>query len=239
MNHNLSKEFRMLRHVILISAILLVVFITTIFFLRSGRKKHNPLKLKIKKEPTFGTPLEEISPDEPVIEFASIEPASCEFMEEEVVPTNSKINPSVILIQIRANPGRPYMGYELLQTLLANNFRFGEMQLFHRYEFSEGKGQVLFSLAAATQTGAFELNNMGAFSCAGLVMFMQLEQKKKLMAAFDLMLDTSRQLIEDLGGQIYDENEQPIDANIIKQWRQKICTYEEKNLYTSDLLDNL
>jgi hypothetical protein len=46
-------------------------------------------------------------------------------------------------------------------------------------------------------------------------------KKKKLMSCFDLMLDTARQIVEDLGGELYDELERPVDGTVIKSWREK------------------
>ena len=68
---------------------------------------------------------------------------------------------------------------------------------------------------------------------------MHLDPKRKLMASFDLMLDTARQLVEELGGEIYDDLQQPISVDVIKRLREKICTVETSNLYATDLLDGL
>jgi len=163
--------------------------------------------------------------------------------EEDSQAFNARIqspyDPNLIVLQLNAFSGKPYMGYELHQALLSSGLRFGEMNIFHRYDDS-GKGNVLFSLAAATPSGAFAIEDMGAFKCGGLLIFMRLDAKqKKLMSSFDLMLDTARQLTEELGGEIYDDLQQSINAEVIKRLREKICTIETHNLYASDLLDNL
>ena len=151
----------------------------------------------------------------------------------------SPYDPNLIVLQLNAFPGKPYMGYELHQTWLDSGLRFGEMNIFHRYD-DTGKGNLLFSLAAATPSGSFAIEDMGAFKCGGLLMFMRLDSKqKKLMNSFDLMLDIARQLTEELGGEIYDDLRQSINAEVIKRLREKICTVETHNLYSSDLLDNL
>lgn len=237
-------------HVVIVAVIVILLLVVYLWHSKRSRPK---LKIKIRQEPTLGMAPLNVAPEvttesipepksepiqEPISEPIS-EPTPVTVESPPKTATNTGFDPNTIIIKIRANPGRPFMGYELLQTLLANNLRFGEMHLFHRYEHEDGAGATLFSLAAATRTGTFELNNMGAFSGTGLVMFMQLGHKKKLMNTFDLMLDTARQLIEDLGGELLDLHDRPLDAAIIKQWRERICTFEEKNLYTADLLDNL
>lgn len=226
--------------------IALIVVIILFFGFHRWNKKQDKAKLaqKQKQEPTLGITTAEEEPvimeEIPLEEIVEAEPIITTVEEPKQEPVGSSTyDPDTIIMQLRANPSRPFMGYELLQTLLANEFRFGEKDIFHRYERDNGTGPILFSLAAATQSGAFEINNMGACKCGGLVLFMHLDKKKKLMRSFDLMLDCARQIVEDLGGEILNEFGQTVDAQIIKQWREKICKYEDKNLYTMDLLDNL
>lgn len=158
-------------------------------------------------------------------------------LDKEMV---SPYDPKLIVLQVNAFPGKPYMGYELHQALLAAGLRLGEKNIFHRYENEgRGEGKVLFSLAAATPDGSFAIEDMGAFKCNGLLVFMHLDAKQQLMTSFDLMLDTARQLAEELGGEIYDDLRHLINADVIKRIREKICTVETGNLYVSDLLDNL
>ena len=204
------------------------------------RKKSRNTAKTVKQEPTINADLSyDLSAD--------VEIPQDDIEEEFVVRVSQKTNaekrvlldPETIVIQAHARKGKPYMGYELLQALLSSGLRFGDMNIFHRYENFGGKGAVLFSLAAATKNGTFEINNMGGFACAGLVFFMRLNQSKKLMSSFDLMLDTARQLIDDLGGELYDEANQPLNTTIIRGLRERICEIDGSNQYSSDLLDNL
>lgn len=138
-------------------------------------------------------------------------------------------NIDIILLQIKALADRPYVSYELLQALTSAGLNFGKMDIFHGNNFS---------VAAATIEGSFPIDSMGSFRCLGLMVFMKLKPKKKLMMTFDLMLDTARQLAEELGGEIYDDLNQPINATTIKRLREKIYTIEANNLYAADLLNN-
>lgn len=210
---------------------LIIFLILLSFALLFFYKKQHARKNKIKKRAPmvdFGkiSSLDEVrvKKDNDVFEKA----------EEE----RSVYDPNLIVLQLSAFPGEPYMGYELHQALLASGLRFGDMNIFHRYDDGE-KGDVLFSLAAATKSGVFHIEDMGSFKCGGLMMFMRLNSKQKLMSNFDLMLDTARQLTEELGGDIYDDLHQSISADVIKRLREKICEVETKNMYAADLLDNL
>lgn len=123
----------------------------------------------------------------------------------------------IIMLQIKALANRPYAGYELLQALTSSGLNFGKMNIFHGDNFS---------VAAATTEGSFPVDNIGSFKCLGLMVFMKLNPKKKLMMTFELMLDTARQLAEELGGEIFNDLNQPINAATIKKLREKIYFIE-------------
>ena len=118
------------------------------------------------------------------------------------VPVPTKKPTMRQLLFLRAAAGNQYSGYELLQSLLSCGMRLGEDNIFHRYEQRADEQVVLFSIAAATQSGIFNLSEMGNFSCLGLSLFITLNDHLYPSVNFELMLDTVRQLVEDLGGQI-------------------------------------
>ena len=133
--------------------------------------------------------------------------------------------PKRILIYLKAPAGLPYGGYDLLQTLLTHHFRFGEMEIFHRHEDVNGQGSILFSLAAATKMGTFDLANMGGFSCPGLTLFLNLSKQKNPLMSFDIMLETAYQLISDLGGSLLDEYQNVLSEEKIQGWGEAILQY--------------
>lgn len=113
------------------------------------------------------------------------------------------------------------MGYELLQTLLAAGLRFGEGQLFHRHLQLNGQGPVLCSVAAATPSGTFDLQNMGAFSASGLCIFMQASGNPTIdQERFSIMVDTARQLSDDLDTLLLDDKRQPISETSLARYRR-------------------
>lgn len=139
--------------------------------------------------------------------------------EEQVIvidkeEVNEPDDMDIIMLQIKALADRPYVGYELLQALTSAGLNFGKMGIFHGDDFS---------VAAATTEGSFPVDSIGSFKCLGLMVFMKLDPKKDLILTFDLMLDTARQLTEELGGEIYDDLNQPLNVDIIKRMREKIC----------------
>lgn len=130
------------------------------------------------------------------------------------------------ILFLRAPSGRPYSGYELLQCLLTCGLQFGENNIFHRYEHHPDGQVVLFSVAAATKNGELKPSDMGNFNCPGLSLFITLNHHVYPSVNFELMLDTARQLMEDLGGALLDENQATLVPEKIQQIREKIKRFE-------------
>ena len=141
----------------------------------------------------------------------------------EVVYDSSSNGESVssVMMFLLAKEERFLAGYELLQTVLAAGLRFGEGHLFHRHQFPNGQGPVLCSLAAATASGVFDLQNIGAFSVRGLCLFMQASGNSTIDAErFEIMLDTAKQLSEGLDAYLLDEQQKPLtDSSIQRYYR--------------------
>ena len=114
-----------------------------------------------------------------------------------------------IVMFLASKDNRQLAGYELLQTLLAAGLRFGEGQLFHRHQHLNGQGPVLCSVAAATSSGVFDLENIGGFSARGLCIFMEPSGNSTIdEERFSIMLETARQLSEDLDTYLLDDKRQ-------------------------------
>jgi cell division protein ZipA len=208
----------------------IVILAVVVFVLWRGKKNSYTNKRRseplFKAEPIFIEKAEvvenEDQEEQPVIEIDQKQEPKKEALQELVV------------FRILADANCPYIGYELLQTLLANGLRFGEMNIFHRYEKADNQGRVLFSVAQVTEPGTFDIHNIGNCTCRGLVMFMQLADHKNPLQIFQLMLDTAKQLVDDLGGKIIDGKNQILDQMVAEHWRTRIKNYEA-SLYRYDL----
>jgi cell division protein ZipA len=134
---------------------------------------------------------------------------------------------SFIALNVFAQNQQTFSGYELLQALLAAGLRFGEMNIFHRYQQDNGQGPILFSLASATEPGTFDIQQMGTFSCQGLSMFMELSGHPQIdEERFDLLLTTARQLAEDLAAVVLNDRREPLVDNQVVQYQTRIRLQE-------------
>ncbi len=134
------------------------------------------------------------------------------------------------ILFLRAPAGRSYGGYELLQSLLSCGFVFGDQNIFHRYEKSNDQKIILFSIAAATKTGELNPEKMAGFTCQGLSFFITLNDHLYPSVNFELMLDTARQLAEDLGGELLDQNQSRLTTERVQQIRETIKHFETRQL---------
>lgn len=137
--------------------------------------------------------------------------------QDSVAEEKSKSKTSnLVVLSILAKPSKEFMGYELLQALLAAGLRFGDMQIFHRHEQASGKGKILFSVASATEPGTFDLEQIGIFSCRGLTLFLQKELVAYPKIAIELLIQTAKQLADELHGDLLDGTRKPLTDEKIK-----------------------
>lgn len=143
--------------------------------------------------------------------------------ERNAKTATAKVSDQTLMVFLLAKNNRHFAGYELLQTLLASGLRFGEGYLFHRHQQANGQGPVIFSLAAATQSGVFDLQNIGAFSARGLCLFMQLSGNAAIdVERFDTLYETAKQLSEGLDAHILDEQRRPLTKEGLLRYHQRL-----------------
>lgn len=126
-----------------------------------------------------------------------------------------------LVVYVMARPPYKFTGYELLQTLLTVGFRFGKMGIFHYYAEQGQTGQALFSLAGATKPGTFDIDNMGGYALPGLCLFMSLTGNHDDLKTFNFLLETAKQLADELDGDLYDRYHQPLThATVMPYYEQ-------------------
>jgi cell division protein ZipA len=89
------------------------------------------------------------------------------------------------------------------------NFKYGDMNIFHRHVDNAGNGKVLFSIANMLKPGVFDPDNMEQFSTQGVVFFMTLPCYGDALMNFSIMLNSARQLADDIDAVVLDGQRQP------------------------------
>ncbi len=141
-------------------------------------------------------------------------------------PPVEKIWQDVYVINLMARPGHDLQGATLLSSLLALGFKFGEMDIFHRHEDLNGKGEVLFSMINMVKPGTFNPYRMEQFSTPGVSLFMQLPLRSNAAFAFEHMLQAADQLASDLDAMLTDASRRPLSDDDIARYRHELAAYE-------------
>lgn len=136
----------------------------------------------------------------------------------------------VIVINVMAKPQDDISGNDLLRALLSVGLRFGEMNIFHRYEQLTGKGAILFSAVNVVEPGTFDLNHMEDFKTPGICMFLRLPGPKRSLHAFEQLVESARKIGNMLGADLKDEAHSVLTTQTIEHYRQRVLEFERKML---------
>jgi len=123
----------------------------------------------------------------------------------------------------------PFDGERLLKCALSYGLRFGEMSMFHRHEHPSGHGEVLFSMARADEVGAFDLESMTGEFIPALTLFMALPSQQPALA-YDMMIDTARRIASELHGEVLDQNQNPLNRQLVEHYREDVLEYTRRQL---------
>ena len=140
----------------------------------------------------------------------------------------------IIVLNVMAEPGRPFPGTEVRAALESVDMRFGDMQVFHHHGVGDMRTeQPVFSVANLLKPGTFDVVNLEGFATPGLVMFMRLPGPLDPRVAFELMLNTGQRLAEALHGELRDETRSVLSAQTIAHVRERIAEFNRRQLLTA------
>ena len=148
-------------------------------------------------------------------------------------PAEVEIDPElqeVLVINVMARNGGEMAGNDLLRVMLSCGFRFGDMNIFHRYEQHSGKGSLLFSAANVVEPGVFDVDRMDEFSTPGICMFMKLPGPKRPIHSFDIMMDSARKIANLLDADVKDEHHNVMRQQTAEHYRQRVLDFERRFL---------
>lgn len=129
---------------------------------------------------------------------------------------------NVLMIFLLAKDNNKFIGFDLLHALLSVGLRYGQGQIFHHYQ-DNGKNSILYSLAAATHNGTFDLQTINDYKVNGLCLFFepcgngQVDSER-----FKIMYNTAIELSKILNAQILDEFRRPLSDNGLEDYYNKI-----------------
>jgi cell division protein ZipA len=135
-------------------------------------------------------------------------------------------NNNLIYLKILAKSEHKFIGYELQQALAAAGFKFIAEDVLHHYGDNENLSEPLFTLTSTPEPKVFDMQHIGKWSCSGLILYMQLSKNRNHKKILELMVETAKRLADDLGGELIDDQKQPIDGSSVTRWEIKINRFE-------------
>lgn len=115
-------------------------------------------------------------------------------------------------------------GAELLDALLQQGLRYGDMKIFHLYV----KGELLFSMANALQPGNFNIDTMEDDTFRAMTFFVKLPGPEEPLLAFDCMLTCAKYLARKFDGELRDESRVHLSGQMIEHLRERVQEFERR-----------
>lgn len=160
--------------------------------------------------------------------LGAAEPSISDFEEVVLVKSLKRVEtPSVpmsdiIALSVMARQPSVFLGRKLQDAFLESQLRFGEMDIFHRYDNFEEVSEPIFSVASAVEPGTFSLEHMDILVTPGIMLFFKLSTPNQSIAAFELMLRIARQLAQRLDGELRDDRRRLLTVQSIENYRERV-----------------
>ncbi len=154
----------------------------------------------------------------------SIEPFGDQ--NEEIMATGDV--QELIVLNVLAPTGTTYHGRSLVEAMQSQSLKYGDMNIFHRVD--QKTKTKLFSVANALEPGTFDLSDLDDFQSSGVTFFMQLPAPNDPSIIFDLMLNTARNLVLELGGSLKDEQMSVLTGQTVEHMRQRIADFSRRRM---------
>ena len=125
----------------------------------------------------------------------------------------------LLVIHLVAPRGETFSGDALVSALRAQDLRYGEMDIFHR--FDAATGEAVFSVVRAVEPGRFDLTRVEDCASPGLMVFLRLPGPNDGQEAFEDMMHTAEAMADELGGELLDENRNPFTELSAEGYRSR------------------
>jgi len=125
--------------------------------------------------------------------------------------------PSIIMLHLVATDGLPYQGKVISDAFMKASLRYGSMEIYHYVDAQQDR--ELFSVANIREPGTFP-EQMSYFETDGMILFMQPQAVDNPLQVFDMMVACADTLFKELGGEILNDQHQPVTQDYLEQHRR-------------------
>jgi len=169
----------------------------------------------------------EVGPIEGVPEIKVVdEPVEADVLMDVVEAEEAEVvtNAPEMLIQVAvlSKDEGVLSGAELLNSFTSLNLEFGEMGIYHRYQYQDAVKKPVFHIVNVTEPGVFPAGDMADFETKGLMLFMQASESVDAVATFEEMLAAAHHLSEQFKASLMDEKMQPLTLHRISEIKAEL-----------------
>jgi len=135
-----------------------------------------------------------------------------------------------LVLEIHAIARDPagFSGKDVLFLFNSCDLRFGEKDIFHRFEQADGEGCIQFSVAQSYEPGIFVPAAMAQQHVRGLSFFMSLPGAKKPLEAYEAMSEMALVVARKLRADVYDGARSALTPQTMEHDRQQIMDFERR-----------
>ncbi|MEY4768194.1 MAG: hypothetical protein RL637_833 [Pseudomonadota bacterium] len=112
-----------------------------------------------------------------------------------------------------------FNGVDLFRVLSDAGLEYGNLQIFERLD---ARRLVDFGVASMVKPGIFPSTNLAAFSCPGIVFFMQPSKVDNPLQVFDNFVEIFTFVAHELGGQMRNQYREPLTNETITEIRESL-----------------
>lgn len=151
------------------------------------------------------------------------------FASPEAEKLSDRAAPEVVLeIHCIARDPAGFSGKDILFLFNSCDLRFGEKDIFHRYEQPDGKGCIQFSVAQSFNPGIFVPAAMAQQHFRGLSFFMSLPGAHKPLEAYEAMSGMALVVARQLQADLFDGARSALTHQTIEHDRQQIIDFDRR-----------
>ena len=132
----------------------------------------------------------------------------------------------VLVIHAIAQSDEGFKGSDLIYLFNSCDLRYGEKNIFHRFEEADGAGNIQFSVSQSHEPGIFEPGKMVDQQFRGLSFFMSLPGAKRPLEAYEAMYEMAMVVARNLKADVLDESLSALTPQTVEANREEIMTFE-------------
>lgn len=129
-------------------------------------------------------------------------------------------DPVVLPLLVASTDGAAFPGDRVENLIEEIGFEYGALSIYH---YPGELGETLFSLMNGVKPGTFDRGNSASFATPVLALFMQLPlDGPSESLILDQMIDIARDIADQLGGEVLDDQRLPLTSESIDRYREQL-----------------